>query len=331
MDQIQTMRVFVRVVEAGNFTRAGDSLGLPKATVTKQIQSLESRLRVKLLNRTTRRVTVTPDGAAYYERVARLLNDFDELESSMTNSNAAPSGRLRVDVGTATARLIIIPRLQSFCDQYPDIQVDLGVSDRPVDLIGDNVDVVIRAGEIGDQSLVARRIGTLPFVTVASTGYLKKYGTPRTPHDLERGRQHVINFFSHNSRRVYPLEFHKDGEVLEVVGPSRLAVNDSNAYTEAVLAGFGVAQMVRFVAAPYLASGELVELFPDWECPPLPMHVVYPPNRHLSAKVRAFVDWTAAEFARRPDLVRAPAQATAETPAIAGASTLAAFADARPG
>lgn len=305
MDQIQTMRVFVRVVEAGNFTRAADSLDLPKGTVTKQIQALEARLRVKLLNRTTRRVTVTPDGAAYYERVARLLNDFDELEASMANSNAAPGGKLRVDVGTSTARLVIIPRLASFCDQYPDIQVDLGVSDRTVDLIGDNVDVVIRAGEITDQSLVARRIGTLPFATVAAPAYLKKYGTPQTPHDLERGRQHVITFFSSNSRRMYPLQFRRGDEVLEVSNPYRLAVNDSNAYTSAALAGFGVAQMVRFIAAPHLQNGELVELFPDWHCDPLPVHVVYPPNRHLSAKVRAFVDWAAAEFARHPDLVRA--------------------------
>ncbi|MFT4265864.1 MAG: LysR family transcriptional regulator [Xenophilus sp.] len=305
MDQIQTMRVFVRVVEAGSFTRAADTLDLPKGTVTKQIQALEARLRVKLLNRTTRRVTVTPDGAAYYERAARLLNDFDELEASMANSNAAPSGRLRVDVGTSAARLIVIPRLAGFIDQYPDIQVDLGVTDRAVDLIGDNVDVVIRSGEITDPSLVARRIGTLPFVTVAAPAYLKKYGTPQTPHDLERGRQHVISFFTSGSRRAHPLQFRKDGDVLEVSHPYRLAVNDSNAYTSAALSGFGVAQMVRFIAAPYLASGELVELFPDWHCDPLPVHVVYPPNRHLSAKVRAFVDWTAAEFARHPDLARA--------------------------
>lgn len=144
MDQIQAMRVFVRVVEAGNFTRAADSLDLPKGTVTKQIQALEARVRVKLLNRTTRRVTVTPDGAAYYERAARLLNDFDDLEASMVNTQTAPSGRLRLDVGSSMARLIIIPALTEFCERYPDIQIDLGVGDRLVDLISDNVDCVIR-------------------------------------------------------------------------------------------------------------------------------------------------------------------------------------------
>ena len=144
MDQIQAMRIFVRVVEAGTFTRAADSLNLPKATVTKHVPALEERLRVKLLNRTTRRVTVTPDGAAYYDRTVRLLTDLDDIEASMTNARANPRGRLRIDVGTSVAQLLIIPHLAEFHARYPDIQVDLGVSDRTVDLIGDNVDCVIR-------------------------------------------------------------------------------------------------------------------------------------------------------------------------------------------
>lgn len=306
MDPIQTMRVFVRVVEAGSFTRAADSLGIPKGTVTKQIQALESRVQAKLMNRTTRRVTVTPDGAAYYERAARLLNDFDELEASMTSAQSAASGRLRVDVGSAMARLVIIPALNDFYAQYPDIQLDLGVGDRAVDLIGDNVDVVIRAGTIADQSLVARRIGTLPFVTVAAQSYINTYGTPLHPKDLQRGRHHILAFFSHTSRRLFPLDFNKDGERIEISEPYRLSVNDSNAHTSAILAGFGVAQMVSFVAEPYLKSGELVQLLPDWHLDPLPVHVVYPPNRHLSAKVRAFVNWAADLFAKHPSLARLP-------------------------
>src|SRR6188508_3328723 len=176
MDQIQGMRIFVRVVEAGTFTRAADSLALPKGTVTKQIQALESRLRVKLLNRTTRRVTVTPDGAAYYERTARLLNDLDDIEASMANAQANPSGRLRVDVGSSVARLIIIPALPDFYRRFPDIQLDLGVSDRPVDLVTDNVDCVIRGGELTEQSLVARRIANMPLVAVATPAYLAEHG-----------------------------------------------------------------------------------------------------------------------------------------------------------
>lgn len=303
MDQIQAMRLFARVVEAGTFTRAADSLQLPKGTVTKHVQALEARLRVKLLNRTTRRVTVTADGAAYYDRVVRLLADFDDMEASLSQARATPRGRLRVDVGTSIARMLIIPHLAKFQARYPDIQVDLGVSDRTVDLIGDNVDCVIRGGELSDQSLVARRIGNLEFVTVAAPDYLARHGTPQHPLDLESGHLNVI-YFSPVSTRRYPLEFHRDGEVLEISGPAQLAVNESNAYVTAILAGRGVGQITSFQALGHLEAGELVQLLPDWSSPLLPIYVVYPPNRHLSAKVRAFVDWAAELFAQHPHLQR---------------------------
>ncbi len=303
MDQIQAMRVFARVVEAGSFTRAADSLNIPKGTVTKQIQALEARVRVKLLNRTTRRVTVTPDGAAYYERASRLLNDLDDLESSMTNAQASPSGRLRIDVGSSTASDILIPALSDFFARFPDIQLELGVSDRIVDMITDNVDCVIRAGDITDQSLVARRIGSLPFVSVASPAYLKRYGVPQHPNDLDK-RHRVVGYFSGNTRRMYPDEYNKDGERIEIDGHYSIAVNENNAHTHAVLAGLGVSQMVTFLAQPLLDSGALVQVLPEWTREPIPIYVVYPPNRHLSAKVRAFVDWTAELFARNPLLQR---------------------------
>lgn len=303
MDQIQAMRIFARVVEAGTFTRAADSLQLPKATVTKHVQGLEARLRVKLLNRTTRRVTVTADGAAYYDRTVRLLADFDDIEASMGQARANPRGRLRVDVGTSVARLLIIPKLAQFQDRYPDIQIDLGVSDRTVDLIGDNVDCVIRGGELADQSLVARRIGNLEFITLASPDYLAQHGTPTHPLELESGHRNVI-YFSPVSTRRYPLEFHKDGQVLEISGPSQLAVNESNAYLTALIAGRGVGQITTFQAQTHIDQGRLVRVLPDWSHPLLPIYVVYPPNRHLSAKVRAFVDWAAELFAAHPELQR---------------------------
>lgn len=298
MDQIQSMRVFARVVEAGSFTRAAESLDLPKGTATKLVQQLETRLRVKLLNRTTRRVTVTPDGAAYYERVSRLLSDLDDIEASMTNAQANPSGRLRVDVGSAVARLILIPALPDFFRRYPDIQLDLGVGDRPVDLISDNVDCVIRGGDLVEQSLVARRIGNLALVAVATPGYLARHGMPTHPRELDDG--HVtINYFSPRTGRPFGHVFEKDGQTLEIAGRYQVSVNDSNAHIAALLAGLGVSQTARFAAAPYLASGELVEVLPQWRHPVIPMHVVYPPNRHLSAKLRAFVEWAAELFARQ--------------------------------
>jgi LysR family transcriptional regulator for bpeEF and oprC len=303
MDQIQSMRVFARVVEAGSFTRAAESLDLPKGTVTKLVQHLEARLKVKLLNRTTRRVTVTPDGAAYYERTARLLNDLDDIESSMTNAQASPSGRLRVDVGTSVARLIVIPALPDFYRRFPDIQLDLGVSDRPVDLISDNVDCVIRGGELLEQSLIARRVGNMALVTVASPAYLQAHGVPQHPDELEKDHT-TVNFFSSRSGRPFAQVFEKDGETIEVSGRYRVALNESNAHMAAVLAGLGVSQVGLFGAAAHLASGELVQVLADWSRPPIPLHVVYPPNRHLSAKVRAFVEWIADLFAKHPHLQR---------------------------
>lgn len=300
MDQIQSMRAFVRVVEAGSFTKAAESLDLPKGTVTKQIQHLETRLRVKLLNRTTRRVTVTPDGAAYYERTVRLLSDLDDIEASMTNAQARPSGRLRVDIGSAVARLLVIPALPQFFRAYPDIQLDLGVSDRPVDLIADNVDCVIRGGELTEQSLVARRIGGVELMTVATPAYLHDFGTPAHPSELENGRHRVVNYFSTRTGRPYPNLFIQGEQSLEVYGRHQLAVNEANALTTAALTGLGITQLARVSAQHLVEEGRLVEVLPDWRHPPIPLYVVYPPNKHLSAKVRAFVDWSTELCARTP-------------------------------
>lgn len=303
MDQIQSIRVFARVVEAGTFTKAAESLDLPKGTVTKLVQHLESRLKVKLLNRTTRRVTVTPDGAAYYERTVRVLNDLDDIEASMTNAQAKPSGRLRVDVGTSVARELIIPALTDFYRRFPDIQLDLGVTDRSVDLLADNVDCVIRGGELLDQSLVARRVANVPLVAVASPAYLKAHGTPTHPEQLENEHT-LVNHFSTRTGRRYPNEFEKDGQLLEISGRYKLALNESNAVTTAVLAGLGIAQVASFTAEPLIQRGELVPVLRDWAGPTIPLYVVYPPNRHLSAKVRAFVEWVAELFAQHPQLGR---------------------------
>lgn len=301
MDQIQSIRVFARVVEAGTFTKAAESLDLPKGTVTKLVQHLESRLKVKLLNRTTRRVTVTPEGAAYYERTLRVLNDLDDIEASMTNAQANPSGRLRVDVGTSVAREILIPALADFYRRFPDIQLDLGVTDRTVDLLADNVDCVIRGGELLDQSLVARRVANVPMITVASPAYLRAHGTPTHPEQLEATHT-MVNYFSARNGRPFASEFTRDGVLLEITGHHRLAVNESNAMTAAALCGLGVAQMPAFTAIPLVARGELVQVLSDWTCHTIPLYVVYPPNRHLSAKVRAFVEWVAELLARHPQM-----------------------------
>ena len=303
MDKFAAMQAFVRVVEAGTFTKAADSLNLPKPTVTRLIQMLETHLQTKLLNRTTRRVTVTADGAAAYDRALRLLGEMDELESSMSRAKANPRGRLRIDVGASVAQLLLIPALPDFHAKYPDIQIDLGVSDRPVDLVGENVDCVLRGGEITDQSLVARKIGEFHTILCATPDYLKRHGMPKHPNDLEGDAHRVVSYFSHRTGRPYPFEFTRGNERIELAPRYTISVNDSTANLTAGLAGLGMVRTTTFQARTHIDAGMLVPVLLDWCADSIPLYVVYPPNRHLSTKLRVFVDWVAELFARS-DLIQ---------------------------
>ena len=296
MDQIAAMRAFARVVEAGNFTRAADLLEMPKPTVTKLIQQLESHLHTKLLNRTTRRVGVTPDGAAYYERAVALLSDLDELDGSMTRSQASPSGRLRVDVPSSLALYALIPALPDFFARYPDIQLDLGVSDRPVDLMAENVDCAIRGGDLVDPTLIARRIGQVRLTLCAAPGYIQRYGMPQHPRELETEHR-VIGYFSARTGRRVSFDVERGEESYALDLPYSVAVNDSTAYLSAGLAGLGITQAIEPMVRPYIEAGRLVRVLPDWQSVPIVLHVVYAPNRHLSSRLRVFVDWVAELFA----------------------------------
>src|SRR5262245_23614334 len=296
------MRAFVRVVEVGTFTRASGLLDMPKPTITKLIQALEAHLQTKLLHRTTRRVTVTPDGAAYYERVVRLLADLDDLDGSMALSQATPKGRLRIDVSASLALLVIIPALPDFHARYPDIQIDLGVTDRLVDLIGENVDCVVRGGELRDQSLVARRVGELDFIACAAPSYLERYGEPRHPTDFENNHP-VVGYFQAGSGRSFPLSFASNGERYDVNGRYIVSVNDSNAYVGAALAGLGAIQAPSFMVQQHISTGALRRVLDGWTTDRVRLHVVYPPNAHLSNKLRVLVDWIADLFASH-DLIR---------------------------
>jgi len=321
MDKFSAMQAFVRVVEAGTFTKAADSIGMPKATVTRLIQTLEKELDTKLLNRTTRKVTVTADGAAYYERAGRLLGDMEELESSMSRAKASPRGRLKIDIPSSLGLAVIIPALPDFYARYPDIQIELGVSDRPVDIIGENVDCVVRGGELQDQSLVARRIGEFNLIACATPAYLKRHGTPQHPDELANGHT-LVRYISPRTGRLYPMELRRDGEEVQVSGRHMLAVNDSNAGVAAALAGLGVLQTLTFLVQHHISSGALVPVFGGWYSEAKPIHVVYPPNRHLSNKVRVFVDWIADLFAKhdliqRKSTLSLPVQHTLAAPAAA--------------
>jgi len=297
MDQLSAMRAFVRVVETGTFTRAADLLDVPKPTLTKQIQQLEAHLRVKLLNRTTRRVTVTMDGAAYYERALRLLSDLDELDASVTLAQARPSGRLRVDCSSALAISVIIPALHAFHGRYPEIQLDLGLSDRAADLLAENLDCAVRAGEIADQGLIARRIGEMQVITCAAPEYLAQFGTPQHPREIDDGHR-IVAYRPALGGRVLPMIFQNHAETIETAGRYVISLNEGMGYIAAGLAGHGILQLPTFMAREPIAKGRLVPLLLDWCTAPKPLHIVYPPNRHLSNKVRVFVDWLAELFAK---------------------------------
>ncbi|GGX94097.1 LysR family transcriptional regulator [Massilia dura] len=307
MNKLQAMEVFVQVVDAGGFTRAADLMQLPKATVSTLIQQLETSLSVKLLHRTTRQVSVTADGAAYYERCLRILSDVKDAEESLSRTRLSPSGRLRVESPTGLSGEILVPALPAFFDRYPDIQLELGSSDRPVDLIEEGVDCAVRGGALGDSTLIARRIGIINFVTCAAPSYIAKYGTPMHPRDLERHR--CVNYFSAKTGKIYEWDFTRDGERIQVPMPGVIALNDSNAYVQAGLAGLGVVQMTDYLLLQHVREGRMVQVLPDWTTDALPIHIVYPQNRHLSAKVRVFVEWVAELFANHPGMrLRTPAQ-----------------------
>lgn len=315
MDQLLALRVFVRIAESGAFSKAADAMNIPRPTVTKLVQDLERHLGARLLQRTTRRVSVTPEGAAYYERARRLIGDLEEMDELASQSRAQARGRIRVDIGSVLANMILIPALPDFRARHPELQVDLGVSDRPVDLIGEGVDCVVRGGELADTSLVARRIADLDWVTCASPLYLKARGTPRHPSDLvarafdpqdtARVPGHaVVGYFSSLTGRAFPLEFRRGDEHLQVAGHAVVAVNESTAHLSALLSGVGLGQTFAFSVRPHLQGGRLRTVLQDWTRPRHPLHVLYPATRHLSAKLRLFVDWLAEVFAPFDDRPR---------------------------
>ncbi|WP_321947012.1 putative multidrug efflux transcriptional regulator CeoR [Burkholderia cenocepacia] len=298
MDRLQAMQVFTRVVDTSSFTKAAETLSLPRASVTTIIQNLEAFLGVRLMHRTTRRLSLTPDGAAYYERCVRILADVEETEASFQANNRKPHGKLRIDMPGSIGRLLVIPSLCEFHTRYPDIDLQLGLSDRPVDLLQEGVDCVIRVGALQDSSLVARRVGLFECVTVASPDYLERHGEPQTIDDLNQHK--AVNYFSSRTGRTIDWTFLIDGKEVEMKMEGIVSVNDADAYVTCGIEGFGLIQPPLFMVLPHLREGRLKEVLPGVKPLPMPISVVYPHSRHLPPKVRVFVDWVAEAFDRCP-------------------------------
>ncbi len=289
MDRIQAMQIFLRVAEAGSFVRAAETLSLPSSTVTSTIKSLEKYLQVRLLNRTTRRVSLTPEGMQYLGECREILSLIEHAESGLKDAGRRPQGRLRVDMPGGIAHFIVMPNLKDFYRLYPDIYLMIGVSDRQVNLVQEGVDCVIRTGELNDSTLVARPLGRFRWITCASPDYLKEYGIPQTPDDLSEHR--AIHYFSGSGRRTDELHFLRGTENLYVPVTGNAAVNETGLYIKMCLEGFGLAQLAESIVSEDLQKGRLVEVLDDWQPPSVPVTLLYPHQRFLSPAVRAFADW----------------------------------------
>lgn len=293
MDRIDAMRVFTRIVECRSFTQAADDLGLPRSSATDAVKALEARLGVRLLQRTTRHVSPTLDGEAYYQRCLVLLADIEEAENAF--ASVKPKGLLHVNVHGTLASHFMMPYLPEFLDTYPDIALQISESDRFVDLLREGVDCVLRAGKLADSDLIAKKLTALEETTCASPAYLAQFGTPTHLDDLSG--HHMVAYRS-SAGGVLPLAFMVNGKPREVMLPYTVAVNGAETYTAAARAGLGLIQVPSYRLQADIAQGRLVPVLPDWRPEPMPVSVLYPRSRHLSPRLRVFIAWLATRFAQ---------------------------------
>ncbi|AIN18904.1 bacterial regulatory helix-turn-helix, lysR family protein [Yersinia rochesterensis] len=313
MDRIDAMRVFIRVVEQRSFTQTAQDLNLPRSSVTDAVKQLEKRLNVRLLQRTTRHVSPTLDGEAYYQRCLQIIADIEDAE--MAFANAKPRGLLRIDVQGTLARHFVLPQLPDFIAQYPDIELFISEGDRLVDLIREGFDGVLRVGNLQDSDMVARRVALLPQVTCAAPRYLQQHGTPLTPNELA-GHQ-MVGFRSSATGGLMPLEFCistqsqpsarkklsyqrpqpylsakvQDMKVQNVKLPAVLSVSGAESFVAAARLALGIIQVPRYHIESDLRAGTLIDILPEYAPPPMPVSFLYPRNRQLSPRVRIFSDW----------------------------------------
>lgn len=296
MDRIDLFRTFTRVVECNSFTRAADTLGLPRSSVSAAVIDLEARVGARLLHRTTRKVSPTQDGAAFYDRCLRLIADVEETENLFRQTTVGPTGTLRINVPGRIGRLIIAPALPGFLALHPQLDIELQVTDRAVNLVEDSVDCVLRVGPLGDSGLIARKIGDLPLINVASPGYLAQYGLPVGPDDL--GDHLAVNYASPSTGRLEEWEWIDRGEIHTRQIRARVTVNSAEAYIACCLAGLGLIQIPAYDVRHHLDTGELVEVMPDHRAAPMPMALLYPHRQHVSRRLQVFADWLEALLRR---------------------------------
>ncbi|MGE8444861.1 MAG: LysR substrate-binding domain-containing protein [Comamonas sp.] len=308
MDRIDLLRIFLRVAATGSFSQAADQLALPRPTVSLAVQQLEAQLGTRLLHRTTRKVALTLDGQALVDRASSLVNDMQDLEQRFRPQSHAVAGRLRIDVPSRVARLIVAPALPALLAQHPGLEVDLGSSDRAVDLVQEHIDCALRVGPLADSSLVAKALGSMALINCASPAYLARHGMPQSPAELAGHLS--VRYNSPTTGRAAAWEWVEGGAGHSMALPGTVGANHVESYIACALAGLGLIQIPRYDVQGHLQSGELVEVLQAYPPPALPVHVLYLHRAHLSRRVRVFIDWMAQLLV----------QAGAIAPGTAGAS-----------
>jgi len=291
MDQLLSMRVFVRVVDVGSFARTADQLDMSRAMVTTHVATLERRLGVRLLNRTTRRISLTDDGRGYYDRCVKILEEISEAEDAIAGSLTVARGQLRVEMPIAFARHWLVPALPRFLAKNPELVLRIGLNNRPVDLLAEGFDCAVRTGTPSDSSFIARRVGTLRAIAVASPAYLRSRGTPRHPDDL--ANHNCIVWLSPQSMQAMPWQFERKDQKRLVHVTGNLGVNAMEDAAAAALQGIGIARTLAKLVRPALRRRQLRQVLAGWSMPEQPVWLIYPHRRHLPAKLRAFADFLA--------------------------------------
>lgn len=288
MDKLSAMATFATVVEAGSFTKAADVLALPKARVSQRVSDLERHLDVRLLHRTTRALSLTEDGQAYYERCQAILQEIDELEGALKNCTVQPRGRLRIEVLVSVARWVIAPRLYEFKALYPDILVRLGSNDRISHLLEEGIDVAIRGGPLEDSSLIARHVCDVRFGLYAAPAYLEAEGPLHHPRELARHR--LLSWFS-GQRHPFAWRLEAASDAFDLSAADGLQFDDPDVAIAACMTGSGICPGSPFAVESWVRAGKLVPVLPHWSFPARPIHIIYPSNKQLSVRVRVFVEW----------------------------------------
>ena len=292
MDRFDAMRVFTRIVERRSFTQAADDLGLPRSSVTDAVKGLEARLGVRLLQRTTRQVSPTLDGEAYYQRCVNLIADLEEAEGAF--AGAKPSGLIRLDVHGTQARHFLLPGLPDFLAEYPGIRLHLAEAHQPLDMIREGFDCILRTGELADSPLVQRRLAMLERGTFASPGYLDRFGAPRTPGQLDGHK--MVGLMAQEIGEIAPLVFEDGDKLRQLTLPALVTVTGPETNIALACVGLGLIQVPRYRVEAELASGALVEILSDFPPSPLPVYILYSHTRQLSPRLRVFIDWVAERY-----------------------------------